>query len=342
MKQKSLIFITFVAAMLTACGSSQNNFNFKSAKEAVNACHSELSKLRKIEGADNEKLADITANWLCLQDSVISVYMRDSSVVNNKALTEEYIAVADSVKTEITRIATSRERKISDITEVRFIVAEKTKNYDSKLYQDATDYFQKLDENKIYLTYADCIREYEKLLSSKKLSTEKDLLDFIAEEDRCFRSLMSFLKDAQQEKMEELTKNTSAIFDNLYKAALNDQKSFLNKKILLYLNMRINRRVIQNAEVCYDDVHKNLRLLSPEKKLQYRWMIIQPLLTINNEGMMLLDKNQKKFLTKLSDELVQLLLALDDNYNRKDKEKIAQIDDEMNKFYMNIWLQTTL
>ena len=76
----ALMAIVMMEALFSACSKNGNNFNFKTSTEALNACHSELSKIKTLKEIQTDKLVQITCRWLELQDSTIACLMRDSTV----------------------------------------------------------------------------------------------------------------------------------------------------------------------------------------------------------------------------------------------------------------------
>ena len=97
---------------------------------------------------------------------------------------------------------------------------------------------------------------YILLKSVKSFKQERQLLSFITEEDKCFRSLMNYLSKVSNSDLQNLTNATTAIFDDLY-SSVGNKSDDVNDRTMLYLTMRFNRRIIQNAMACRNDIINN-------------------------------------------------------------------------------------
>ena len=62
----------------------------------------------------------------------------------------------------------------------------------------------------------------------------------------CFRSLMMHLSEVSNDHLQQLTDATSKVYDGLYDSVGNKADD-VNDRTMLYLTMRYNRRIIQNA-----------------------------------------------------------------------------------------------
>ncbi|WP_268581507.1 hypothetical protein, partial [Escherichia coli] len=87
----------------------------------------------------------------------------------------------------------------------------------SDVYKEALDFYDKLDKQDTYPNLTKTLIVYSALLhNAKPFKHESELLGFISEEDRCFRSLMKFLSQVSNEQLQQLTDATASIFDGLY------------------------------------------------------------------------------------------------------------------------------
>ena len=101
------------------------------------------------------------------------------------------------------------------------------------------------------------------------------------------------------------------MFDVLYRNSNANIENNNNERIMMYLNMRFNRRILQNAEVSRNDIKNNVKL-NETQIANYRWMIIQPFLTIDNKAMATLTEQQVNTLKEMAKELPRNLAFLDD------------------------------
>lgn len=343
---QQLLTIAFVgmALLLTACKSKENKFVFNTPQEALTACHKELSKFREVKNADIEKLSALTNTWLELQDSTLSCFMRDSTVKANSVIAADFFEVADSFRMEITRLALAEKRTLQDIVRLKVATADgREKILASEDFKKAKEFFSQLDGEKLYPDLNTTLSEYEQLLAhTDPFKKEQELRDFLKNEDRCFRSLLVFLKDTPQERLQYITDKTSELFDNLYKNTTAAPENKVNERVMLYLTMRFNRRIIQNAEVCRKDIKTNVPL-SDTQANNYRWMIIQPYMTIDNYSMAVLTEEQVKVLTELAAELPRLLAYVDGkDYDKSPVEETQKLNDILCEYFLKSYLKTIL
>ena len=216
-------------------------------------------------------------------------------------------------------------------------------NMKSKDYKTACDFYAAMDKAPLFPTLEQTLSEYEKLLTTADpFKKEGQLHNFIQKEDQCFRSLLVFLKDTPQSKLQHITDKTSSLFDALYRNTAADLDNEVNERVMMYLTMRFNRRIIQNAEVCRTDIKKEVPL-NDQQAANYRWMIIQPYMTIDNYAMALLTDDQIKTLTDMATELPRLLVYVDGkDYDKSPKEETEKLDGVLSEYFLKSYLKTIL
>lgn len=340
----ALMAIVMMEALFSACSKNGNNFNFKTSTEALNACHSELSKIKTLKEIQTDKLVQITCRWLELQDSTIACLMRDSTVKADTEIAADFFAVSDTFRTEITRLALEVKRPMKDIVKLKVETAkDRSHVQESEDYKKACDFYDKINATPLYDNIDKTLSEYEKLLTNADpFKKEGQLYDFIQKEDRCFRSLLMFLKDTPQDRLKNITDKTSKLFDVLYRNANADMDNKNNERILMYLNMRFNRRILQNADVCRQDIKKKVKL-DEVQLANYRWMIIQPFMTIDDKAMATLTEQQVKTLTDMATELPQLLAYLDGkDYEKSSKEVTDKLENVLCEYFLKSYLSSIL
>lgn len=349
-QQFALAGIVVMTSLLTACSSKGKNFIFSTPQEALTACHKELNEVRTLKKADIRKLTEVTREWLELHDSTLTCMMRDSTVKADAEIAAEYFAVTDSFRTEITRLALEEKRTLQDVIRLKVATAEnRDRIIESEDFMKAQKFYASMDGESLFPDLGTTLSQYEKLLTdTSPFKKENDLHEFIREEDKCFRSLLAFLKDTPQERLQDITDKTAGLFDNLYRNTTADLGNTVNERVMLYLTMRFNRRIIQNAEECKKDIKAGITL-SEQQANNYRWMVIQPFMAIDRYAMAVLTDDQVKALTKLASELPQLLMYIDrtiypdkkeyDEHVRKDTQKMTDI---LSEYFLKSYLKTIL
>ena len=314
---------------------------FHSSEEAVTACHKELATLREIRTADISKLTTVVADWQVLQDSVYNCLSRDTSIQLNTHLTTDYYTVSDSIREELVRIAKLQPRSLHDVTYLKIHTAQgREKIHDSQDFKNASELFIGMEKSSLYSDLTATVTAYNNLLdTTAAFSKENEVVAFLEEEDRCFRSLMNFLSEAGQNDLALITGKTSRLFDDLYGRVSAGGNSTVSERMSLFLTMRFNRRIIQNAEACMKDIHGKKRL-SDQQKDSYRWMLIQPFMSIDSYAMASLTEQQEKAILKLADELPFLFAHLDGMAgNSNELNKLSEV---LSDFFLSSYLKSSL
>lgn len=327
---------------LLSCGKHESSrFVFHSSEEAVTACHKELSTLREIKKADIGRLTAVIADWLALQDSVYNFMAKDTTIHLNTSLTTDYYNVSDSIRGELARIAKLQTRSLRDVTYLKIHTAQgRSKVQESKEFKTACGLFRDMDRMSLYSDLTATLSTYDRLLDTTvAFPRESGVVDFLCKEDRCFRSLMTFLYEVDQQDLAAITSKTSRLFDNLYGMVPADGNSAVSERMTLLLTMRFNRRIIQNAEACMKDIHAR-RPLSDQQRDNYRWMLIQPFMSIDGYAMSLLTDRQEKTLLLMADELPSLFAFLDDMAGNSATPR--QLDKVLSDFFLNTYLKSSL
>ena len=103
--------------------------------------------------------------------------------------------------------------------------------------------------------------------------------------------------------------------------------------------MRFNRRIIQNAKTCADNVANGAKL-NEEQKNNFRWMLIQPFTVLDERLVSVLTEDQIKELQEIGDNLPDLLSKIDGNEN--DKDKSSKLSEILTSYFLKYYLKTTL
>lgn len=311
MKVKKLI--VFGMTMMFVLASCNQHPSFSSSQDALDGCKKQLQLLQQKQDASIEELSSLTSTWLEVQDSAYSAFGRDSSLNLKSPMAVAYFK--------------------------QHTAMQKEKMEKSDIYRDAVKYYEKLDDYPIYSSLQETMSAYSSLLSSAKPFRQGDeLIKFIALEDKCFRSLMKYLSQVKPENLQQLTVATTRVFDGLY-SSVGTQADEVNDRTMLYLSMRFNRRIVQNALACKDDILSRKRL-STEQKANYRWMLIQPFMAIDDYSAAVLTKEQGEQLLSLSDDLPGLLERLDAKKHVRDKEN--NLTEVLSDYFLKSYLSSIL
>lgn len=337
MKKGKLYLMGLAVPFIISC---ESHPSFKNSADVVEGCQKELVELKKTNDLPIDKLAKVTSYWLEIQDSAYSVFGRDSTISLRSPVAMSYFIVSDSIRSEISRIAFSQQRTLKDVMYLKLNTAngvEKIRKSDT--YKEAVGFFDNLDKQSLYNSLQTTLSAYSKLLgSARKFRNGQELIDFIAKEDICFRSLMAYLSQVSSRDLKLLTDETSVIFNDLY-SSIGNNADDVNDHTMLYLTMRFNRRIVQNALACKNDIQRNVPL-SKAQMANYRWMLIQPFMAIDDYSTKVLTDNQKEELLNISNELPSLLGKLEIKSQTKEQEE--EFNNVLANYFLKTYLSTSL
>ena len=299
-----------------------------------------MTELQSYKDADIEKVADLTSQWQELQDSSYSVFSKDSTINLKSPIAMAYFVISDSIRTELTRLAFSQQRSLQDVMYLKLNTAsDREKIQKSDTYKKASEFYEKLDKEKTIKGLERILGDYNKLLNkTRTFEKEAQLLSFIQREDRCFRSLMEHLSNVPMRDMQRLTQETSGLFNRLYDS-VGKKSDEINDRTMLYLTMRFNRRIMQNAIACREDILNN-NYLNNEQRVSYRWMLIQPYVSMDEYSTSVLTKKQREELMILSKELPVLLNRLDNQ--KKTKKEEDKLVNTLADYFLKSYISSTL
>lgn len=338
MNTKNLsLSIVSAACLFCSCTSHPS---FKNSTEAIEACKVKLTEVQSYKDADIEKVTDLTLQWQELQDSSYSVFSKDSTINLKSPLAMAYFVISDSMRTELTRLAFSQQRSLQDVMYLKLNTASgRDKIEKSDTYKKASEFYADLDKKETMQGLGRILDEYNKLLNeTHNFEKEAQLLAFIQEEDKCFRSLMEHLSNVPMRDMQRLTQKTSSLFNRLYDS-VGKKNDEINDRTMLYLTMRFNRRIMQNAIACREDILNN-KNLSKEQRVSYRWMLIQPYVSMDEYSTSMLTKKQREELMILSKELPVLLNRLDNQ--KKTKKEEDRLINTLADYFLKSYISSTL
>ena len=210
------------------------------------------------------------------------------------------------------RLALSKPRSLADVVYIKTnTVGGASKFVDEKFAKQADRFFAKLDNNATYKDLDKTLQEYDKVLSNPDymhITSREIFRDFLKKEDICFRSMLQFLPLVSQQKLQELTEQTARICNTFYGSGKDSFASI--DEIATYMTMRYNRRILQNAEVCRDQIMNGLKI-NPVIARNYRWMLMQPYFTIDELSMAALSTGQQQLMRDIAQDMPELYQKLD-------------------------------
>ena len=242
------VYVVVMAATFAGCSNNKHPFVFHTPQEAVVACHEELAKVKMMNSANIDELAQVINTWTELQDSTMSIMMRDSTMTVHNDLASEFFAVADSFRMEITDLALAQKRSMGDVMKL-------------------------------------------------KVATSSNRKTALASEE--FKSVRQYYMD-------------------------------------------FNRRIIQSAENCRNDINAK-KPLTVKQGANYRWLLIQPFLALDNYATAALTDQQIETLNRLAEELPRLLAYVDNkDYDRSPKEETEKLSTVLSEYFLKSYRKSIL
>lgn len=305
-----LMFSFFCIVFITMTSCQDEPESFKTTTEAVNACKKQLSKLEKENDISIKKAVKLYIQTKNIQDSAVVAFARDVTIDFNSEIVKQLFSICDSLDVSLKSLVMNDERTLDDAIYFKINIPRKRKNVlKEDIYKEALGFFEKLDDVPVYSNSQETINQYLKLLSYSKndtiIDSKKKLIDFFTREDKCYRSLMANIQQINDENVVTISDWTEKVIENIARCNIQN-KNFVNT----YLMIRFNRRIIQSA-VTVENIIKSKQAISPEQSGEYKWMLLQPFIGIDNEQMNYLSKDEEKKLTEMGKQLPAYLISLD-------------------------------
>ena len=100
-----------------------------------------------------------------------------------------------------------------------------------------------------------------------------------------------------------------------------------------------NKRIIQSAVDVRSQMAKRNGELTDQQRSNYRWLLIQPFLVMDNYATAALTPQQENLLVELAEQLPELLAALDGHTDQGDAEKLTSV---LSEYILKSYLKSVL
>ena len=315
-KQQSVlakgVAVCFAIFILASCGKNTDDSMFQTSESAVNAYRTYLSDMRSMETLSTEHLIEAINGWQALRDSVFVRIAKDTANCIHANYESEIRGLHDSLRIEFTRLALEKPRTFADV----LLIREQTSQYrqDTELMQSAAEaepFFKPLDSVPTYKGSANAVVEKYRMFLSKTLksgiSGKSEMLAFIKEEDRLFRSFLSHLPELADADLSAITRETEKCCLSIFQSAENGRLSY--RDALVYTARRTNRRIILNALACRDDINQG-NVKTEAQARAYVWMLLQPYVALDGFSVAVLSDMERTTLHAVADRTPQMIAKL--------------------------------
>ena len=202
---------------------------------------------------------------------------------------------------------------LSDVAYVKLHTSVYKENQElDSLKESATKFFKYLDKSPVFdKDVREGIANYSNFLLGSKahgIKSKKELVAFLHEEDRHFRTFLANIDECSSMGMTEITNNTADICSNIYKAA--SEGILPTSETLVLMSMRTDRRLILNAQVCHD-VLKRGKIKSANQANAYLWMMLQPYLSMDALAIAMLTLQQIQAMTDIAKDYPAIITRME-------------------------------
>ncbi len=330
-----MIAVSVVMSLFESCTGKTDSGHPEMANDPVGVYGNYLAEVRELDNLSTKELAVHINRWRAARDSAFSHAIRDTSGNPHPDLYGKCERIHDSLRTEFIRLARSVSRTYQDV----FVLKELTSPYygdsDLKVAADnARPFFNSLDSipplssdsNNILLAY-------HRLLARTLQDGIHDLTglkSFIRDEDAVFRTFLTHLNGLAGKDMSDISKDTEQCCSRVFIAAENKEISY--RDAMIYMAMRTNRRLIQNAAVCLKDIRED-KTKSKSQAWGYACMMLQPYISIDGICMVLLSDAEKEELHRIAKQTPAAFAKLGDVL-QSDKENLGELPATLMEIYI--------
>lgn len=306
----------FAFLVVSSCSSGTEPQDGKLSEpcEALTIYRSLLDDVRCDEVDDITQLTAFCSAWFSLRDSIAGVF-HDGPHATWSSVSDELLAVNDSIKTGLAAIVSSNEYSLTDYMNMRLALATLP---DMERYRDhiaqGNAFFASLDS--VDVLQGDCrclIERYVAFLEETQqhgIATQEELEAFLCNEDRYFRSLLVHLCDMNLYPSEQVSDLTAEVVNAISVTLDAPGVPFDSDKALVYMIMRSSRRLLANAWQCAENMQSGNVSYDAERAEAYFWMLLQPFLYMDDTAICMLSDEQRTCMLQLSERMPGLLAPL--------------------------------
>ena len=301
----SLVVMLTVSAAMCSCGGNSKGMEVVDAPSALKAHKAFLEKASLTKETDTGRLIALTKEWFVLSDT-LSHHIQPDSVKQKVYDFMVYSSLQDSVASRLESMVDAEIRTFEDVLIIREALGEQP--LDTLLKNtcaDARKFFESLDMAEIpQNTKEEAVSSYTLLLKNhlkKGIKSKSDMQRFIRAEDLAFRSFLVHLHELGNTSLKNITNATESVCELIFKSAKDGQMSA--ETPLVYMFMRTNRRIIQNAMTCLADIKAGRVTGDDEQAVVYLWMMMKPFVPMDELSLTLMSSKQKEDMRALAHEL---------------------------------------
>lgn len=309
-----LNYCYLVALLSTISCTSNKTQEFYNKEDAFHSYETFANRLHKSQKMSISQIATTLNEWKLLEDTVLHFIIADSvsdSSQNIKDITR--CALTKNIITDkLLKLVDGQARSYEDI----IVIQQSLNEYDhlivsTETFRNAEAFFKAIDNNnsknatahQVLARYINALTHW----STKDISSLKDIQEFIKEEDFFFVNFLNYLYEYNSEDVQAIIKATEKTTEHLYKSFINKKLSI--KELNIYMAVRTNRRLIQNAEQCVEAIKSKI-IKTPAQAAMTVSMLANPYSNYNYTCIGLRTKDQIAKLSSIGKQIEPLVSQL--------------------------------
>lgn len=287
-------------------GDAPKTESFPGADDALAGYGAFLHSIPEHKAFSTTELVSSVREWKTLDDSVCAAMFRDSVHTDRAAVDSAYYSLRDSITGKLASLVDGRKRSLRDYLD--FAMAVNRPGLDSLSMQfmmSAHRFYASMDSVPVFsLDNVSTIRRYEDILDDaarRGFRDKRDLFMFLRNEDRAFRSFLGHLPTLGDIPLAKVRDGSSALMKEMIGLCQGDTPPFSTSEIVILLTMRNNRRLLQNALQCVNDIN-NRKVRGGDQAAAYLWMLLQPWISFDGFALSLMSDAQVGVMQVLATE----------------------------------------
>lgn len=299
------IILPVFVLLFTACNPSDRH-GYQTTEEALSDYSGFLKEIEHKKRATTDELIAVSQQWHSMGDSVMNCIARDSVAGKSNHAGAEFGIITDSIRLNIGRLVDSRPRSFKDYMKVMAGVSNVEVDTTSlRLINTVHRFYQRMDSIPLpSVSRIMAVKGYEKMLDdawSEGFETKRDVFLFLQNEDVVFRRFLCHLHALGEVPLDSIKTKSARISNRILGLVIREHPVFTKSEVVILLTMRNNRRIIQNADKCLEDI-RTIHIADNNQATAYLWMLLQPWVTLDEFSYALLSQRQIESLEKIAEK----------------------------------------
>lgn len=304
----SVACLTIMVLTLTACSGKQEaeQKQYRDATEALSDYKSYLQKISSSKSATTKEIITLAKEWKELDDNIAKQFFEKAYTEEAGASDSIYINTRIACVDALGNLAEKEKRSLADYLDlVTALNEQRGDSITQELVKSVHQFYGKLDATPSYgVGNAETVVRYERTLQDaldKGLHSKQDVFAFLKAEDKAFRSFLEHLPTLGNIPLEKVRDNSSLVMKQIVDLAAEENGVFQPTEVVTILTMRNNRRLLQNALQCVNDIRSGM-VSKGGQSAAYMWMLLQPWVSFDSYAFSMMSEAQMKTMQILAKE----------------------------------------